>query len=246
MLVHYCGALGACNNNEAKNLPPPFSSHPLYPEFRGLAAVLRRCCSFFSSSPVPCVFLVPVPFAGSARARSAQAPSGATKPLGTRASSFPFFIFLIFSVHEAVLTEPRAEFAFQQIPLLFSVCKWWEGLFVPQGGGCEFALCWWGWGSRGGAHGDNSLCPPCPGWHREDMQLGVSPDPLAPHLGHGRFCCINQEHDPKAELLVPAPRESEGWGNVPGNPSGGLGNGPPATSGAHTASPSPTTTPGCA
>lgn len=54
MLVHYCGAPGACNNNEAKKIClPPFSSHPLYPELRGLAAVLRGCCSFFSSSCSP-------------------------------------------------------------------------------------------------------------------------------------------------------------------------------------------------
>lgn len=179
MLVHYCGALGACNNNEAKNLPPPLSSHPLYPEFRGLAAVLRRCCSFFSSSPVPCVFLVPVPFAGSARARSAQAPSGATKPLGTRASSFPFFIFLIFSVHEAVLTEPRAEFAFQQIPLLFSVCKWWEGLFVPQGVAVNSRCA----GGAGGA---------------EEVPMGTTRSVPPVLAGTGRTCSLGC-------LLTPSP-----------------------------------------
>ena len=59
-LVHYCGAPGACNNNEAKNLPSPLSSHPQYPELRGLAAVLRGCCSFFSSSPCPCFLHFPV------------------------------------------------------------------------------------------------------------------------------------------------------------------------------------------
>lgn len=77
MLVHYCGAPGACNNNEAKNLPSPLSSHPLYPKLHGLAAVLRGCCSFFSfsRSPVSCIFLFTLPFASSAKARSAQALS---------------------------------------------------------------------------------------------------------------------------------------------------------------------------
>lgn len=68
MLVHYCGDPGACNNNEAKNLPSPLSSHPLDPKLCGLAAVWRGCCSFFCSScsRVPCIFLFTLPFGSSA------------------------------------------------------------------------------------------------------------------------------------------------------------------------------------
>lgn len=102
MLVHYCGDPGACNNNEAKNLPSPLSSHPLYPKLRGMAAVWRGCCSFFSSSRshVPCIFLFTLPFGSSGRAHSAQTlsrpssipQSGRVRKLpGTRTSPFPFF-----------------------------------------------------------------------------------------------------------------------------------------------------------
>lgn len=102
MLVHYCGDPGACNNNEAKNLPSPLSSHPPYPKLRGLAAVWRGCCSFFSSSHscVPCIFLFTLPFGSSVRAHSAQTlsrpssipRSGRVRKLpGTRTSPFPFF-----------------------------------------------------------------------------------------------------------------------------------------------------------
>lgn len=131
MLVHYCGAPGACNNNEAKNLPSPVSSHtPPYPELRGLAAVLRGCCSFFSSSPFPvfCIFLFTLPFASSVSARSAPVGSEQSEPAPSlrragrgnrRAPEHPhfllflYFFFFIFSLHEKVLMELRVGFSFQ-------------------------------------------------------------------------------------------------------------------------------------
>lgn len=59
-------------------------------------------------------------------------------------------------------------------------------------------MCRQGWGSRGDARGDGSLCTPHPrlcgisclrGTGLGDAQLGASPYPLAPRLGRGRFCC---------------------------------------------------------
>lgn len=52
----------------------PSPPAPLYPELRGLAAVLRGCCSFFSRSPVSCIFLFNLAFASSAQAPSRPSP----------------------------------------------------------------------------------------------------------------------------------------------------------------------------
>lgn len=150
MLVHYCGDPGACNNNEAKNLPSPLSSHPSYPKLRGLAAVWRGCCSFFSSpcSRVPCIFLFT--FGGSVRAHSAQPLSRPSsipqlgrvrKLLGTRTIPISFIPF-IFSLHEKVLMEPRVGFCFQADS--FAVFCFANGgrLFgVLEGQPCSALLC---------------------------------------------------------------------------------------------------------
>lgn len=140
MLVHYCGDPGACNNNEAKNLPSPLSSHPLYPKLRGLAAVWRGCCSCFSSScsHVPCIFLFSLPFGSSVGAHSAQTLSRPSSiPQSGRErnllSTISFLLFL-FSLHEKVLMEPRVGFCFQADS--FAMFCFANGGKV-FGGGCE-------------------------------------------------------------------------------------------------------------
>lgn len=150
MLVHYCGDPGACNNNEAKNLPSPFSSHPSYPKLRGLAAVWRGCCSFFSSpcSRVPCIFLFTLwgLSEGSLSPASEQTklhPSAGQGEETAGHQNIPIsFIPFIFSLHEKVLMEPRVGFCFQADS--FAVFCFANGgrLFgVLEGQPCSALLC---------------------------------------------------------------------------------------------------------
>lgn len=79
-----------------------------------------------------------------------------------------------------------------------------------------------------------------------DAQLGVSPYPLAPRVGRGRFCCKPRTW-PQSGAACARPGGGGGLGKRAWrDPSVGLGNGPPAVSGARVASPSPATAPGCA
>lgn len=75
---------------------PPSPPTPPCPEFCGLAAVLRRCCSFFSSSPSPAFFCSPFPLQaqrGLAQPRSEQGE----ETTGHQNILISFFFFFSFS-----------------------------------------------------------------------------------------------------------------------------------------------------
>lgn len=123
--------------------------------------------------------------------------------------------------------ELRAGFCFQvdSFTLLGFFCKWWEGLFAPQGGGWESACVPVG-RAEGVPLGTARSVPPCwlgrcgssfrgvLGWETRSSGCLLVPSLLVQDVGG---FAVNQGHGPKAEPLVPPPGEAEGQGNTSGD-----------------------------